>query len=73
MAPLHKKLRSPIEKSLRNRCFFCLRMSEEQSHNSRSKVLFDLEKIATENFMVFFHNIDEMLAVSENLAKSFLE
>ena len=54
MAPLHKKLRSPIEKSLRNRCFFCLRMSEEQSHNSRSKVLFDLEKIATENFMVFF-------------------
>ena len=73
MALLHKKLRSPIEKSLSNRGFFCLRMSEEQSHNSRNKVLFDLEKIATENFVVFFHNIDEMLAVSENLAKSFLE
>ena len=54
MTLLHKKLRSPIEKSLSNRGFFCLRMSEEQSHNSRSKVLFDLEKIATENFMVFF-------------------
>ena len=73
MALLHKKLRSPIEKSLSNRGFFFLRMSEEQSHNSRSKVLFDLEKIATENFVVFFHNIDEMLAVSENLAKSFLQ
>ena len=60
MALLHKKLRSPIEKSLSNRGFFCLRMSEEQSHNSRSKVLFELEKIATETFVVFFHNIDEM-------------
>ena len=60
MAPLYKKLRSPIEKSFSNRCLFCLRMSEEQSHNSRSKVLFELEKIATETFVVFFHNIDEM-------------
>ena len=27
---------------------------------SRSKVLFELEKIATETFVVFFYNIDEM-------------
>ena len=27
---------------------------------SRSKVLFDLEKIATATFVVFFYNIDEM-------------
>ena len=60
MAPLHNKLRSPMEKSFSNRCFFCLRMSEEQSHNSRSKVPFDLEKIAAETFVVFFYDIDEM-------------
>ena len=28
--------------------------------NSRSKVLFDLEKLATEPFVVFFCNIDEI-------------
>ena len=33
MAPLHKKLRSPIEKSFSNRCLFCLRMSEERPHD----------------------------------------
>ena len=60
MAPLHKKLRSPMEKPFSNRYLFCLRMSEEQSHTSRSKVLFDREKIATETFVVFFYNIDEM-------------
>ena len=27
---------------------------------STSKVLFDLEKIATETFVIFFYNIDEM-------------
>ena len=40
--------------------FFYLRMSEEQSHNSRSKVPFDLEKLTAETFVVFFYNIDEM-------------
>ena len=33
MAPLHKKLRSPMEKSFSNRCLFCLRMYEERSHD----------------------------------------
>ena len=49
-----------MEKSFSNRYLFCLRMSEEQSHNSRSKVLFDVEKIAAETFVVFFYDIDEM-------------
>ena len=60
MASLHKKLRSPMEKSFSNRYLFRLRMSEEQSHNSRSKVLFDVEKIPAKTFVVSFYNIDEM-------------
>ena len=34
--------------------------NDNPSKYSRSKVLFDLEKIATETFMLFSYNIDEM-------------
>ena len=34
--------------------------NDNPSKYSRSKVLFDLEKIATETFVVFFYNIDKM-------------
>ena len=33
MAPLHKRLRSPMEKSFNNRCLFRLRLFEERSHD----------------------------------------